>query len=76
MTLATMPTPLRVDAERLAAEYNYDVEVLQFQWERRQYGSFSTTLAGSPGERDRFKRAFEVAVARREARRQQMQAAE
>lgn len=62
---------LRADAEQLAADYDYDVDALQFQWERRQFGSFSTTLAGSPEQRDRYKRAFEVAVRRQEARRQE-----
>lgn len=58
---------LRADAEQLAADYDYDVDALRFQWERRQFGSFTTTLAGSPEQRDRYKRAWEIAVNRREA---------
>lgn len=59
------------DAEQLAASYDYDVEALQFQWERRQFGSFSTTLDGNEQQRDRYKRAFVIAVARREAAKQE-----
>ena len=49
------------DAERLAASYDYDVDALWFQYDRRCFGSFTTTLAGSPDQRDRFFRAWEVA---------------
>ena len=57
----------RADAEGLAAQYDYDVDALKYQWERRQFGSFTTTIDGSPEQRDRYRRAFEIAVARREA---------
>lgn len=54
--------PIQADAEQLAAQYGYDVDALKFQYDRRCFGSFSTTLAGSPEQRDRFLRAWVLAV--------------
>lgn len=56
-----MPNP---DAEHLAASYDYDVDALQFQYDRRKHGSFTTTLDGSPAQRDRFFAALQVAKAK------------
>jgi hypothetical protein len=58
---------IQADAEKLAAHYGYDVDRLRFQWDRRSFGSFALTLAGSPRERDRYRRAWELAVERQDA---------
>ena len=55
---------LKADAEQLSAAYAHNVDALWFQYNRRCFGSFTTTLAGSPEQRDRFFRAWKVAVAR------------
>jgi hypothetical protein len=58
-----MPNP---DAEQLAARYDFNVEALKFEYDRRCFGSFTTTLDGSPHERDRYCAAWGYALARRE----------
>lgn len=58
---------LEADAEQLAASYNYDVDALYFQYQRRSFGSVTTTPEGSPEQRDRYLRAWKLAVARRDA---------
>lgn len=52
------------DAEQLAAHYDYDVDALKFQYDRRSFGSFAL---GRERERDRFYRAWQFARKRREA---------
>jgi len=53
-----------LDAEQLAAAYGYDAGRLKFEWDRRSFGSFTTTLDGSPEQRARFCKAWQIAVAR------------
>ena len=55
---------LAADAEQLAAQYAYNAAALQHEFERRCFGSFTTTCAGSAEERDRFLRAWNVATER------------
>jgi hypothetical protein len=52
---------LRADAKRLSALFNHDVERLKFEWDRRSFGSYATTVDGSPVQRDRFFRAWQYA---------------
>jgi hypothetical protein len=54
------------DAERLAGYYKYNTDALWFQYNRRCFGSFTTTLDGSAYQRDRFFRAWKIAMARKE----------
>lgn len=59
------------DAEQLAAQHGYDSGALRFQADRRSHGSYTTTLDGSTRERDRYRRAWQVAMAREAIREQQ-----
>jgi len=54
-------TPFEARAREIAAEYEYDTERLQFQHDRRCFGSFTRTLAGSNEQRDLFARALALA---------------
>lgn len=55
---------LRADAEQLAEAYDFDVSRLAFEYDRRSFGSFTTTVAGSPAQRDRYFRALQFAMKR------------
>ena len=57
-------TDLQTDAEQLAASYGYNVDALLFQFNRRMAGSFTTTIDGSPEQRERYRLAFQIAVSR------------
>lgn len=51
----------QAEARRLAAHYQFDVDRLSHEVDRRMGGSFATTLAGSSCERDRFNAALKIA---------------
>jgi hypothetical protein len=53
-------TSFETRARELAAEYEYDIPRLQFQHARREFGSFTRTLAGSAEQRDLFARALAI----------------
>jgi hypothetical protein len=57
----------QADAELVAAHFSYSVEALQFEVDRRRFGSFTRTLAGSPAERDRYQRALAVAQSKEQS---------
>jgi hypothetical protein len=57
--------PFQADAEALAAHYGYDVAALKLQYDRRSFGSFTTTIDGSTDQRDRYRRAWVFAFERR-----------
>jgi hypothetical protein len=58
----------RADAQRLSAAYDHDPDALYFEVCRRSAGSFTTTVAGSPAQRDRYWRAWEFAFDLRKGR--------
>lgn len=63
-----MPNPSTdPDAEALAASYGYDADALLYECNRRAFGSFTTTLDGSSEQRDRFQRAWLIALSRQPA---------
>jgi hypothetical protein len=62
--MATASADQQRDAEQLAAAYDYDVGALRFQFNRRSFGSFTTTIAGFPSERDRYFAAWQFAFER------------
>jgi len=55
------------DAGVLAATFGYEIDRLQFEIDRRNFGSFTTTLSGSPNEQARYRRALAIAKAKRDA---------
>jgi hypothetical protein len=59
-----MTADLAADARALAAHHDWDAAALRHEYDRRSFGSFTTTLAGRPAERDRYRRAWELAVER------------
>lgn len=55
------------EAQNIAAQYQFDVEALHFQCERRRYGSFSTTTEGTNERLAVFTRALRLAEAEQAA---------
>jgi hypothetical protein len=62
--LYVVQVPDDPDAEKLAQKFQYNEQRLRFEYERRLFGSFTTTLAGSPEQRDRYFCAWRIAVVR------------
>jgi hypothetical protein len=60
-------TDVQADAEQLAASYGFNAEALRFQYQRRSFGSFTTTIDGSPEQCARYFRAWQIAFARQAA---------
>lgn len=61
MTVDQIRAAWAADAAALSAHFHHDVEALRFQVDRRRFGSFTTTCAGSASERDRYQRALDYA---------------
>jgi len=61
----------QAQVEKIAADYSYDVERLAFEVQRRAFGSFTTTIDGSPERSALFERARKFAAERRQAERAQ-----
>lgn len=72
--VAKIASAMKEDAERLAAHYSYSVDALWHQYQRRCFGSFSTTIDGSEYERDRYFRAWKLAFERQAENAKKMEA--
>jgi hypothetical protein len=57
----------RKAAVALAADYAFDSDRLQFEYDRRCAGSFTTTLAGSSSMRDLYREAWLLSLGRERA---------
>lgn len=64
IVMTKFPQTAASDAEQLAAFYGYDIGRLKYEWDRRSFGSCTLTLDGSHEQRDRYRQAWQFAVAR------------
>ena len=62
MTLDQIRDAWAADARMVAAHYKFDTDALRYEVDRRSFGSFTTTLEGSPAQRDRYQRALDYAT--------------
>ena len=61
MTSSPLSPSFENRAHAIAEEFGHDVARLEFQYKRRAFGSFTTTLSGSAEQRRLYRRALEIA---------------